>query len=163
MPTGLKVGDIAPELGLKDSDGQVIRLKYFKGKKNVILNFYPNNDAPEWIEEARLWQSHLERFKQMDTVVVGVSVDSPESHRQFKAKYGISFYLLSDEAREVSGRYGVLTDQGYPRPASFVIDRGQVIVAIYPDRRLGGRADDRPSGRIEEVIEVLRPFGAVKH
>lgn len=155
MPTSLKVGDIAPELGLKDANGQVIRLKYFKGKKSVILNFYPKNDTPEWIEEARLLQSHLEQIKQMDTVVMGVSVDSPKSHRQFKEKYGITFYLLSDATKEVSRRYGVLTDQGYLRRTTFVMDRGQVIVAIYPDSRL--------DGRIVEVLAVLRPLGAVKH
>src|SRR3954469_24572752 len=102
----LNIGDKAPDFKLKNDDGEEVALKDFKGK-HVILYFYPKDDTPGCTKEACDFRDNSKVFNKKDTVVVGVSPDSVESHVKFKKKYGLPFQLLSDPEKKMLESYGV--------------------------------------------------------
>ncbi len=102
----LKVGDIAPDFSLPSSTGEVISLKDFLGKKRVVLYFYPKDNTPGCTKEACSFRDHLPEFDSKDTVVLGVSKDSLNSHENFIKKYNLNFPLLSDVDHKVAEAYG---------------------------------------------------------
>lgn len=100
----MKLGDNAPNFALNDSDGNTIKLSDFKGK-TVLLYFYPKDDTPGCTKEACNLRDNFSKLKSK-FVVLGVSMDSPESHKKFAEKYSLPFPLLSDNGN-VCKKYGV--------------------------------------------------------
>lgn len=138
-----------PDFALQASDGTVVRLSDFKGRKNVVLYFYPKDDTPGCIREACGFRDYLTDVQDEDAEVLGVSVDRPESHQRFAAKYGLPFTLLSDDRKELARRLGVLGLGGFvAQRVTFIVDKEGVVRHIFP------RVD--PSRHAEEVIDVLR-------
>jgi peroxiredoxin Q/BCP len=101
----LKPGDTAPEFSLPDQDGNEVSLSSFRGRK-VVVYFYPKDDTPGCTKEACQFNDNLKAFDRSGVTVVGISPDGAESHRAFRAKYGIGFPLLSDPDHSVMERYG---------------------------------------------------------
>ena len=101
------VGDKAPEFTLLASNGQKVSLKDFKGKKNVVLYFYPKDDTSGCTVEACGFRDSIKNIETEDAVVLGVSPDGINSHEKFIKKFGLSFLLLSDEDHKMSTDYGV--------------------------------------------------------
>ncbi len=101
----VKVGDKAPDFKLKDQNGKVRSLSEFRGK-NVVLYFYPKDETPGCTAEACSFRDGYGKLQDAGIVILGVSYDSPASHRKFIAKYDLPFTLLSDENKEVSELYG---------------------------------------------------------
>src|SRR6201998_2212946 len=99
------VGQAAPEFSLPTSDGSQVSLKYFKGKW-VVLYFYPKDMTSGCTMEAHNFQRDLAQYDKTGAVILGVSVDSPDSHKQFCAKEGLTFKLLADPGGKVSAQYG---------------------------------------------------------
>ncbi|MGY4690531.1 thioredoxin-dependent thiol peroxidase [Salibacterium sp. K-3] len=99
-------GKQAPDFSLPSSTGEEISLSDVKGK-NVVLYFYPKDMTPGCTTEACDFRDHAEAFDEVDTRILGISPDSPESHRRFIEKHGLSFPLLADEEKEVAEAYGV--------------------------------------------------------
>jgi len=106
MTEELNIGDRAPSFKLPASDGTQVSLKDFSGKKTVILYFYPKDDTPGCTKEACGFRDLNAALKKSDTVVLGVSKDSIESHKKFAGKYKLPFTLLSDPNAEVMKKYG---------------------------------------------------------
>ncbi len=102
----IEEGKAAPAFSLPDQDGTTVSLADFKGKKNVVLYFYPKDDTPGCTKEACGFRDLGRDFARLDTVVLGVSADSGESHRKFIGKYKLPFTLLSDVSKKVMERYG---------------------------------------------------------
>jgi peroxiredoxin Q/BCP len=102
-------GQAAPDFTLPSQDGTKISLHDFRGKW-VVLYFYPKDGTPGCTTEAHNFQRDLGRYQSLNAVIVGVSVDSPNSHQEFCAKQGLTFKLLADTEKEVSRRYGSLTN-----------------------------------------------------
>jgi peroxiredoxin Q/BCP len=102
----LKVGDKAPDFSLPASTGGNVSLKDFRGKKRIVLYFYPRDNTSGCTKEACSFRDNLPRIEQKDTVVLGVSADSLASHEKFIAKYDLNFPLLSDADHKVSEAYG---------------------------------------------------------
>ena len=102
----LKVGDKAPSFKLKNQDGKVISLADLKGKP-IVLYFYPKDDTPGCTKEACNFRDEFPKFGKMKAEIIGVSIDSVESHKKFANKYKLPFNLLSDEKKEVVEKYGV--------------------------------------------------------
>ncbi len=100
-----QVGQQAPAFQLPSQDGSQIGLKEFRGKW-VVLYFYPKDNTPGCTMEAHNFQRDLAKYKQHDAVIVGVSVDSTDSHKGFCAKQGLTFKLLSDTDKKVVAEYG---------------------------------------------------------
>src|SRR5438876_5073967 len=98
-------GTAAPDFSLSTSDGSQISLKDFKGKW-VILYFYPKDMTSGCTMEAKNFQRDLAKYDQTGAVILGVSVDSPQSHKEFCTKEGLTFKLLADAEGKVSAQYG---------------------------------------------------------
>jgi peroxiredoxin Q/BCP len=98
-------GDKAPTFRLANQDGDVVTLASMKGRR-FVLYFYPADDTPGCTKEACQFNDDLSGFEALDVTVLGVSPDDAASHQKFRAKYALSFDLLSDPTREVMSAYG---------------------------------------------------------
>ena len=104
----LKIGQPAPEFNLMNQDKTQIKLSDYRGKKKVILLFYPMDFSPVCTQEHCTFGPDLGHFaKTDDTVVFGVSCDSPFSHAEYKSKYKIPYSLLADPTRKMAKAYGM--------------------------------------------------------
>lgn len=99
------VGTIAPDFTLDSQEGTPISLHQYRGKW-VVLYFYPKDQTPGCTIEAHGFQNDLDKYTQINAVVLGVSVDTVQSHKEWCAKDGLNFKLLSDAAKKVSAEYG---------------------------------------------------------
>lgn len=102
-----KVGNLAPALTLVNQDGEKVSLKDFKGKKNVVLYFYPKALTPGCITQACGIRDAKKEFAKLDTVVLGVSPDPVKKLQSFIEKKELNFDLLSDEDKKMAEKYGV--------------------------------------------------------
>lgn len=130
----LKEGDSAPDFEMPSQSGERIRLSSFRNRKNVVLYFYPKDNTPGCTKEACRFRDGMERFASKETEVIGISLDSVESHQRFGKKYGLNFTLLSDRDRVVSSQYGVLGSLlglKYAKRTTFVIDKSGTIRKIF--------------------------------
>ncbi len=102
-------GQAAPTFTLPSQDGSPISLASYRGKW-VVLYFYPKDMTTGCTIEAHNFQNALSQFEAKNAVILGVSVDSTDSHQQFCTKDGLTFHLLSDTEHKVVGAYGSLAD-----------------------------------------------------
>src|SRR5207302_9637991 len=98
-------GTAAPDFSLPTSDGSQVSLKDFKGKW-VVLYFYPKDMTSGCTMKAKNFQRDLDQYTKTGAVILGVSVDSPDSHKEFCSKVDLTFKLLADPGGEVSALYG---------------------------------------------------------
>lgn len=135
----LQTGNTAPNFTLADADMIVVKLAEFKGKKNVVLYFYPKDDTPGCTMEAIEFSDLEDDLNKHDTIVLGVSRDDCMSHANFRDKHGIAVRLLSDTESEACKKYGVWQEKekdgvkkmGILR-STFVIDKkGMIRHALY--------------------------------
>jgi peroxiredoxin Q/BCP len=151
----LQPGQNAPTFSLPDADMQTVSLSEFRGKKNVVLYFYPRDDTPVCTLQAIEFSDHEDQFSRCDCVILGVSRDDCLAHAAFRDKHGLSIKLLSDLESEVCRVYGVLQQKetdGVSREclvrSTFVIDKKGVIRhAAYAVN---------PRGHANEVFEVVK-------
>src|SRR6187401_436855 len=99
------VGSVAPEFSLTTNEGKEASLKDYRGKW-VVLYFYPKDFTSGCTVEAHNFQRDYAKYEQAGAVILGVSVDTAESHKDFCAKEGLSFKLFSDPGATVSAKYG---------------------------------------------------------
>ena len=135
-----QAGQMAPNFTLPSQDGSKISLDSFRGKW-VVLYFYPKDMTTGCTIEAHNFQQDISKYQQLDAVVVGVSVDSTGSHKEFCAKEGLSFKLLSDQDKTVVAQYGSMFDHLGVKIAkrnTFLIDPhgkiAQVWTAVNPQQ-----------------------------
>ena len=129
-----EVGKEAPEFELPAQDGKKVELDDYEGKW-VVLYFYPKDFTGGCTLEAKNFQADLAKFKAKDVTILGVSVDSVGSHKEFCAKESIEFKLLSDADHKVSEKYGALMDykgMKFSSRSTFLIDPKGVIRKVYP-------------------------------
>ena len=145
----LSVGDPAPDFRLPSTEGREISLKEFRGKKNVVLYFYPKDDTPGCTKEACSFRDERPKFDKKDAVILGVSFDDLASHAKFVEKYRLPFTLLSDSDKEVASAYGVYKEKSmYGRTymgierSSFVIGKDGRIAAVYRKVKVDGHSDE---------------------
>jgi thioredoxin-dependent peroxiredoxin len=127
------VGSAAPDFTLPSQDGSLVSLKDYRGKW-VVLYFYPKDLTPGCSREAHNFQADKQKYAEHNAVVLGVSVDSVDSHKEFCAKEGLNFKLLADTGYKVSGSYGSLTNLVVVKFAArhtFLIDPEGKIVKVY--------------------------------
>lgn len=117
----------APDFALLDMEEKTVRLSDFKGKK-VIVYFYPKDDTPGCTKEACSLRDGFSDLKEKNAVVLGISPDSPESHRKFIAKYGLPFPLLSDPEHQVLEAWGAWGEKNSYGKVSVGVLRSTVIV-----------------------------------
>ncbi|HVR42176.1 MAG TPA: peroxiredoxin [Thermoanaerobaculia bacterium] len=144
-----EVGKAAPSFTLMSDEGKEASLADFRGKW-VVLYFYPKDFTGGCTLQAKNFQRDLAKYGERNAMVVGVSVDSAESHKEFCEKEGLRFTLLSDPEAKVSERYGSLMEyQGAKLSArnTFLIDPEGKLVRIFEKVK--------PSGHSEEVLTIL--------
>ncbi|NKB38334.1 MAG: redoxin domain-containing protein [Gammaproteobacteria bacterium] len=131
----LTVGDPAPEFELIDQYRKPHKLADYAGKW-VVLYFYPKDDTPGCTTEACNFRDDIFRIRALNAEVLGVSLDSAESHAKFAEKHGLPFPLLSDAGTEVASAYGCLTSMGplkYAKRHTFVVGPDGKLAKIYRD------------------------------
>ncbi len=145
----LQEGNLAPDFELPATGGKRIKLSDFRGKKKVVLYFYPKDDTPGCTKEACYFRDLMKEFDDAGAVILGVSTDSIDSHEKFAAKHSLLFPLLADETKEVSTAYGVYKEKNmYGRKVmgtertTFAIDKEGTIRKIWPKVKVEGHADE---------------------
>lgn len=127
----LKEGAAAPDFTLPTDDGRQIKLSDYRGKQTVVLYFYPRDETPGCTKQACAFRDSLADYKKENIEVLGVSVDSVDSHKEFKKNQKLNFTLLADADKKVSEQYGVLSAAGYSSRTTFVISKDGLIKKIY--------------------------------
>jgi len=126
-------GSTAPDFTLTSQEGSSVSLKDYRGKW-VVLYFYPKDQTPGCTREAHNFQVDQPKYAERNAVVLGVSVDSVDSHKKFCAKEGLNFKLLADTDHKVSDAYGSLTNLGLVKFAArhtFLIDPNGKVAKAY--------------------------------
>ena len=142
-----QAGQPAPAVSLPSQDGSTVSLSDFRGKW-VVLYFYPKDNTPGCTIEAHNFQRDLAKYEQENAVIVGVSVDSPDSHKDFCAKQGLTFKLLADTDKKVVQDYGSLRPNA-PVAArnTFLIDPQGKIAKVW--------VGVNPASHSEEVLAAI--------
>ncbi len=154
MAKELKEGGEAPDFTLPDQDGNKVKLSSFRGKKNVVLYFYPKDMTPGCTTEACDFSADSAKFAKKDAVILGVSFDDADKHQKFIAKNKLKLTLLSDLDKKVAEKYGVYQEKslygkkfmGIVR-STFVIDKQGKLKKVYPKVKVAGHS--------EEVLSAL--------
>ena len=149
--TTLQIGDTAPELKLKDQHGNLVFLRDYTGQW-VVLYFYPKDDTPGCTREACNFRDESERLAPFKVQVLGVSVDSRESHENFARKFKLNFPLLADPTKKITRAYGALAFYRLARRMTFVIDPQGKIRKIFKSVN--------PKTHVEEVAQALKELQA---
>jgi peroxiredoxin Q/BCP len=151
--TGLAAGDPAPEFTLNDQNGKPVALKDFRGRRNVVVYFYPKDDTPGCTKESCSFRDQYTAFTDAGAEVLGISGDSEASHRAFAAKYELPFPLLADTSGSVRKAFGVPKSLGLlPGRVTYVIDKQGVIRHAFNSQL-------NPTKHVEEAIAVLKSLG----
>jgi thioredoxin-dependent peroxiredoxin len=138
-------GDKAPGFDLPAYPAGRHKLSQYKGKQNVVLYFYPRDDTPGCTTEACGFRDQIGDFQSAETIVLGVSTDSVESHQKFAQKFSLTFPLLAEENHELAEKYGVWVEKnmygkksmGIQR-ATFLIDKSGTVAAAWPKVKVDG-------------------------
>lgn len=151
----LEMHQQAPAFSVSDQNGNIVNLSDYHSQNNVVLYFYPKDDTPGCTIEANDFTRLADQFSGLDTIVIGVSKDSCESHVQFIQKYNLQLLLLADTDGTLCERYGVWQEKerdgikkmGIVR-STFIIDKqGQLVDVSY-----GVTAD----GHAQQILDKVK-------
>jgi thioredoxin-dependent peroxiredoxin len=148
-------GKIAPDFIMKDKEGKAIKLSELRGKKDVVIYFYPKDFTPGCTTEATEFTRDYEKFKDTDIEIVGISPDDDESHQRFRKKMKIPYPLVADTENDISRSYGVYGLKSFMgkeymgvNRSTFLVDKTGKIVKVVKKVK--------PAGHSQEVLEILR-------
>lgn len=148
----LQPGQQAPDFRLPDQQGRIHALADFRGKW-LALYFYPKDDTPGCTRQACAFRDDLDKLRTLDAEVIGVSVDTVQSHAGFASKFDLPFPLLADATGETAARYQSLINLGivkFAKRNTFLIDPTGKIVKVY--------ASASARHNSSEVINDLQQF-----
>ncbi len=145
----------APDFSTPNQHNEMISLSDYKGKKNVVLYFYPKDDTPGCTIEANQFTELASEFARADTVVLGVSKDTCDSHQAFIDKYGLKVDLLADTTGELCDVYGVWQEKekngvkrmGIVRSTFVINKKGELVDVIY---------GVNPDGHAQRILENVK-------
>ena len=143
------VGSVAPNFTLNSQEGKPVSLDEYRGKW-VVLYFYPKDFTSGCTTEAHNFQRDLAQYEAKNAVIIGVSVDSSDSHEKFCTKEGLNFKLLADTEHKVSAEYGSIMNLGVKKLSArhtFLVNPQGVIVKEY--------MSVEPAKHSEEVLAAL--------
>lgn len=145
----IDTGDAAPELTLSTHSGQQITLADYRGKKAVVLFFYPKDGTPACTKEACAFRDAYEDFVEAGAVVIGISGDSAARHQTFAANHRLPFVLVSDKDGKARRSFGVPKSMGlFPGRVTYVIDREGIVQHIFNSQFAAER-------HVQEALEAL--------
>ncbi|MFC2176167.1 peroxiredoxin [Bacteroidota bacterium] len=146
----VNIGDVAPDFELTDKAGNLVRLSEFRGKKSVVLYFYPKDETPGCTAQACSFRDSYDDFVDAGAEVIGISSDGSSSHQGFASNHNLQFILLSDPSGKVRKEYGAYDLFGMiPGRVTFVIDTDGKVVHKF-DSQLS------PTKHIKEALRIVK-------
>ena len=150
----IQVGDTAPDFSVEVHTGAQASLSQFRGRKAVVLYFYPKDGTPVCTKEACSYRDAYESFAEAGAVVIGVSADSTETHRAFAEEQGLPFLLATDEDGALRKAFGVPKSLGLlPGRVTYVIDKEGIVRHIFSSQFAADR-------HVSEALDVVREMVA---
>ncbi|HJU34473.1 MAG TPA: peroxiredoxin [Nitrososphaera sp.] len=155
IPAKLNEGSHAPDFAIRDRYGNVSKLSDLKGKKDIVVYFYPKDFTPGCTTQATEFSRDYQKFKDAGIEIVGVSPDDEASHEKFRQDMGIPYPLVADTGNAVSKSYGVYGLKRFMgkeylgvNRSTFLVDKSGRIIKIF--------SKVKPAGHSEEVYKILR-------
>ncbi|MDP3441894.1 MAG: peroxiredoxin [Ignavibacteria bacterium] len=147
----IKIGSNIPSFSLTDQDGNSFDINSVLGKKNLVIYFYPKDDSPGCTAQACSFQDQFEIFKEADAVIIGISGQSVESHKEFALKHRLSFTLLSDEGNKIRKQFGVPTNflGLIPGRVTYVADKSGKVIYIFNSQM-------QATKHVDEALRILK-------
>lgn len=147
----LKAGTNVPLFILSDQNGKTFDIKNVIGKKNLVIYFYLRDETPGCTTESCTFRDQYEVFQKAQAMIIGISAQSVESHRQFAEKFKLPFTLLSDPENNVRNMFGVNKGGAGAPPGrvTFVVDKTGKIVYIFDSLT-------EPAKHVSEALDVLK-------
>ena len=147
----ITVGHKAPDFEGTVADGKPLRLRDFHGRRHVILYFFPKDFTPGCTREACSFRDRRAEVAGLDAEIVGVSLDTPEKHASFAAKYQLPYPLISDRSGAIASAYGVARLGGWlpTKRVTFVIDKQGVVQHVI-------QSEFSIDMHIDQALETLR-------
>jgi peroxiredoxin Q/BCP len=146
----IKIGSSIPAFKLADQNGNLFDINSVLGKKNLVIYFYPKDDSPGCTAQACSFRDQFEVFKDADAVIIGISGQSVESHKEFAEKHRLSFTLLSDEGNKIRKQFGVPTSLLglLPGRVTFVVDKKGIVVYVF-------NSQTQATKHVDEALRIL--------
>jgi len=147
----IKVGSTIPEFSLPDQNGSLFNINSVLGKKNLVIYFYPKDDSPGCTAQACSFRDQFEVFTEADAVIIGISSQSVESHKEFAEKHRLSFTLLSDEENKIRKLFGVATNLLgiLPGRVTYVTDKKGRVLFIF-------NSQSQATKHVDEALRILK-------
>lgn len=156
MAKAIEVGDRAPEFTATAHTGETIRLADYRGKQSVVVYFYPRDNTPGCTTQACSFRDSYSAFTDAGAVVIGISSDSPASHKEFAASRNLPFLLVSDQDGSLRKAFGVPSTLGIlPGRVTYVIDREGIV-------RMKFNSQLAPKRHIDEALQVVKQLNNEK-
>lgn len=152
--SSVKIGDRAPEFSVTTQNGDEIRSSDFIGKKSLVVYFYPKDNTSGCTAQACAFRDAYEQFTEAGAEVIGVSGDSPDSHRGFAASQNLPFHLVSDKDGSLRKKFGVPRTFGIlPGRVTYVIDREGIVRNVF-------NSQVNVQQHITESLQVIQELSA---
>ena len=150
----IEIGSSIPAFTLPDQNGNLFDINSVLGKKNLVIYFYPKDDSPGCTAQACSFQDQFEVFKEADAVVIGISGQSTESHKEFALKHRLTFTLLSDEGNKIRKQFGVPTNLFglLPGRVTYVADKTGKVIYIF-------NSQTQVTRHVDEALRILLEKG----
>lgn len=147
----IQIGDTVPTFSLLDQNGKMIKIDSTLGK-SMIIYFYPKDDTPGCTKEACKFRDEYENFTDLGAMVIGISADSVESHKNFEEKYKLPFTLLADTENNVRKLFGVPNNLFViPGRVTYVVNNQGIVVHVF-NSQLG--AEKHISESLKKLKEI---------
>jgi peroxiredoxin Q/BCP len=147
----VKIGSKIPSFTLSDQNGKLFDINSVLGKKNLVIYFYPKDDTPGCTAQACSFRDQFEVFKEADAVIIGISGQSVESHKEFAIKHRLTFTLLSDEGNKIRKRFGVPTNLFglLPGRVTYIADKTGKVIYIFNSQM-------QVTKHVNEALRILK-------
>ena len=147
----IEIGSSIPTFSLPDQNGNLFDINSVLGKKNLVIYFYPKDDSPGCTAQACSFRDQFELFTEADAVIIGISGQSVESHKEFAEKHRLSFTLLSDEGDKIRKQFGVPTNLLglLPGRVTYIADKTGKVIYMFDSQMQATR-------HVDEALRILK-------
>lgn len=147
----IEAGSQIPVFSLPDQNGKEFSITSVLGKKNLVIYFYPKDDTPGCTKEACSFRDQYEVFAEADAVIIGISGQSVESHKQFAEKHHLNFTILSDEGDRVRKQFGVPVNflGLLPGRVTYIVDKSGKVVYVF-------NSQTQATKHVDEALRILK-------
>ena len=147
----IQIGSTIPSFTLPDQNGNLFDINSVLGKKNLVIYFYPKDDSPGCTAQACSFRDQFNDFMEADAVVVGISSQSVESHKEFATKHRLTFTLLSDKGNIIRKQFGVPTNLLglLPGRVTYVADKTGKVIYVFNSQL-------QATKHVEEALRILQ-------